>query len=206
MSDDDAADEETSPGRPDHPARRPAGEPTPDEADERYLTGEDGSEDAGSEDADAGPVDSRGVFTRILDRVPAWVADLGAGFLLASTLISLILTAFAAYSLATGWYVSLDLPPSRVVTMVVVFGLSTLFQAVAVRWARQRVKWMWVMLATAMGMLSIVGSPFALPAAVCLFISKRHFAVATPIGLMGDESEEGDEAGDAGEGSEADAT
>lgn len=198
MSDDDATDEGVAPGRPDHPARPPTDDPTPDEADGRYVTGEGGADAAGGEEAevdDTAP--TPGVFTRILDRVPAWVADLGAGCLLASTIITFILAAFSAYALATGWYGSLGLSASRTLLMVVVFGIATVFQGAAVRWARRRVRWMWVMLAAAMGMLSIVGAPFALPGAAFLFVSKRHFAMSTPMGLIGDEGEEADEGGEA---------
>lgn len=201
MSDDDATDD-LAPGRPDHPARPPGDEPTPDDADERYVTGADGEdEESGAEDG----VDRRGVFTRVLDAVPGWVVDLGAGCLLASTLATLIASAVGGYYLATGTYARAGIAPSRLVTWLVVTGLATVFQALAVRWARKRIRWMWVMLAASMGMLSVAGTVFALPAAGLLFLSKRHFAMSTPADLIpGGDDESGAGEAESGTG-EADA-
>jgi hypothetical protein len=188
MSDDtgDAAGDE------DHPARGASGTPTPDDPDGRYVTGEGGTstgDDRSSED------DQRGLATRILDRVPVQVVSLGAGFLLTSTLVTFVVAAWGLYSLVSGQYAALGFPPTQVLLLVVTFGFATVFQAAAVRWARRRVKWTWVMLACAMGTVSVVASPLALPASILLFLGKRHFTMSTPFWVIrGDDDDDADAA------------
>jgi hypothetical protein len=173
-----------------HPARRASGMPTPDDPGERYETGE------GTTTADERPEeDQRGLATRLLDLVPVQVVALGAGFLLASTLVTFLVAAWGLYTLVTGAYASLGFPPTQVLLLVVTFGFATVFQATAVRWARRRVKWTWVMLACAMGTVSVVASPLALPAAALLFVGKRHFTMSTPFWVIrGDDGESEDAA------------
>ncbi|MEF8819571.1 MAG: hypothetical protein V5A82_08255 [Haloferacaceae archaeon] len=186
MSDDTAetADDE------DHPARQATGVPTPDDPAERYETGE---AEATAEERPAD--DQRGFATRVLDLVPVQVVALGAGFLLASTVVTFIVAAWGLYTLVTGAYASLGFPPTQVLLLVVTFGFATVFQAIAVRWARRRVKWTWVMLACAMGTVSVVASPLALPASLLLFVGKRHFTMSTPFWVIrGDDGENEDAA------------
>jgi hypothetical protein len=173
-----------------HPARQSSGVPTPDDPAERYETGE------GESTADQRPADDqRGLATRLLDLVPVQVVALGAGFLLTSTLVTFVVAAWGLYTLVTGAYVSLGFPPAQVLLLVVTFGFATVFQAAAVRWARSRVKWTWVMLACAMGTVSVVASPLALPASVLLFLGKRHFTMSTPFWVIrGDDGENEDAA------------
>jgi hypothetical protein len=77
-----------------------------------------------------------------------------------------------------------------VVLLLVTFGFTTVFQALAVRWARRRIKWTWVMLACAMATVSVVASPVSLPAAALLFVGKRHFTVSTPFWVVsGDDTD-----------------
>jgi hypothetical protein len=168
-------------GDEDHPAQGASGPPAPDNADERYATGES---EASTSDGLSPEDDQRGIATRILDLVPVQVVALGAGFLLASTLVTLVVAAWGLYSLASGQYAALGFPPAQVLLLVVTFGFATLFQAAAVRWARRRVKWTWVMLACAMGTVSVVASPLALPASVLLFLGKRHFTMSTPFWVI----------------------
>jgi hypothetical protein len=190
-----------SDGAPDdesHPARQSTGAPTPDDADERYVTGEDDERRADERPSavDTDPdTDERGLATRLLDRVPVQVTALGAGFLLASTLVTFVVAAWGVYTLASGTYTALDAPPAQVLLLVVTFGFATVFQGLAVRWARQRVKWTWVMLACAMGTVSVVASPLALPASVLLFLGKRHFTMSTPFWVIrGDDESDQDAA------------
>jgi hypothetical protein len=189
MSDETAAEAADE----DHPARQASGFPTPDDPGERYETGEGGTT------ADKRPEDDeRGLATRILDLVPVQVVALGAGFLLASTLVTFIVAAWGLYTLVTGAYTSLGFPPTQVLLLVVTFGFATVFQAAAVRWARRRVKWTWVMLACAMGTVSVVASPLALPGSILLFLGKRHFTMSTPFWVIrGDDGENENENEDA---------
>ncbi|MFB6156446.1 MAG: hypothetical protein ABEJ34_01210 [Haloferacaceae archaeon] len=184
MSDRTAEEADDDP----HPARESTGAPAPDDPDERYETGT-GETAANDRPAD----DQRGVATRLLDLVPVQVTALGAGFLLASTLVTFVVAAWGLYTLVTGAYASLGFAPARVLLLVVTFGFATVFQAAAVRWARRRVKWTWVMLACAMGTVSVVASPLALPAAVLLFVGKRHFTMSTPFWVIQGDDEGEDE-------------
>lgn len=173
-------------GDADHPARGASGAPAPDDADGRYATGESEPSTSGGLSPED---DQRGIATRILDRVPVQVVALGAGFLLASTLVTFVVAAWGLYSLVSGQYAVLGFPPTQVILLVVTFGFATVFQATAVRWARRRVKWTWVMLACAMGTVSVVASPLALPAAILLFLGKRHFTMSTPFWVIQSEDD-----------------
>lgn len=174
-----------------HPGTGTTDAPTGDAGGERYRSGEAASAADGADEAD-----ERGFITRILDRVPEATVALGAGFLLTSTLITCLVFVFGLYSLVTGSYTTVQVgeqvgvPPAQVLLLVVTFGLSTVFQAVSVRWARRRTNWTWVMLACGMGTVSVVASPFALPAAFLLFVGKRHFTMSTPFWVIGGDDED----------------
>lgn len=163
----------------DHPGAGTSDAPAPDAGGGRYRTGE------AAETADE--ADGAG---SLLDRVPEATVALGAGCLLAATLITLFVFAVGVYTLLTGSYATLQVGettgvrPSQVLLLVVTFGFATAFQAVGVRWARRRTNWTWVMLGCAMGTVSVVASPFALPAAALLFLGKRHFSMSTPFWVI----------------------
>lgn len=115
----------------------------------------------------------------ILAGIPEWVIPLGAGCLLASTLLVLGATAFTAYSLANGRYYGYAGWELGLATFQ--FSLATVLQAVGVYFARKRVRWMIVMLAAIIGTLTIIAIPFTLVAIVCLGLGKYHFTQATPV-------------------------
>jgi hypothetical protein len=114
----------------------------------------------------------------LLARVPEWVVPLGAGSLAASTLITTAIAIFIAYSIATGQRYGFE--SYELYLAEVQFILVTLFQAVGVYFARQRIRWIWVMLAAILGSLAFVTIPFTAVAVVCLGIGKYHFASHTP--------------------------
>ena len=187
----------------DHPGAGTDKTPRGDAGEERYRTGGSESESGPGSVAGAPEADDRGIVTRLLDRVPKATVALGAGFLLASTLITGVIAVYGLFALVSGSYTSLtvdgsSVPAARLLLFVVLFALATVFQATGVRWARRRVKWTWVMLACAMGTVSVVASPMALPAAVLLFVSKRHFTMSTPFWVVSgdDEAESETEAED----------
>lgn len=169
----------------DHPGTGTAETPSGGTGSERYA-----GADADVSSAAAAESDDRGIVTRLLDRVPEATVALGAGFLLASMLVTAAVTVFGLYNLVTGNYVGFGASAAQVVLLVVTFGFTTVFQALAVRWARRRIKWTWVMLACAMATVSVVASPMSLPAAALLFVGKRHFTVSTPFWVVsGDDTD-----------------
>lgn len=114
----------------------------------------------------------------LLARVPEWVVPLGAGSLAASTLMTTAIAIFIAYSIMTGKHYGFELYELYLAEFQ--FILATLFQAVGVYFARQRIRWIWVMLASVLGSLAFVTIPFTVVAVVCLGIGKYHFSSYTP--------------------------
>ncbi len=168
-----------------HPGAGTAEPPSGGTGSERYA-----GTDADVSGAAVAESDDRGIVTRLLDRVPEATVALGAGFLLASTFLTAAVTVFGLYNLVTGNYVGFGASAAQVVLLLVTFGFTTVFQALAVRWARRRIKWTWVMLACAMATVSVVASPVSLPAAALLFVGKRHFTVSTPFWVVsGDDTD-----------------
>lgn len=114
----------------------------------------------------------------LLARVPEWVVPLGAGSLMASALITTGISVFIAYSIATGQRYGFE--PYELYLAQFQFILATIFQAVGVYFARQRVRWIWVMLAAVLGSLAFVTIPFTALAILCLGVGKYHFSSHTP--------------------------
>lgn len=141
---------------------------------------EGGGGDVGGTDRD------EAVREPLLARVPEWVVALGAGALLASTLITLGAAAFTGYSITAGRYYGYQ--PWQIGLATLQFGAATIFQAAGVYFARRRVRWMIVMLAAILGSLTFIALPFSFVALVCVGIGKYHFAQTTPAALLrGDE-------------------
>ncbi|WP_458189023.1 hypothetical protein [Haladaptatus sp. NG-WS-4] len=120
--------------------------------------------------------------THLLARVPGWVVALGAGSLMTATLITLVGTVFLWYSVSQGLFYGYE--PYEIVLAGVQFTGVTAFQAIGVHWARQRVRWMWVMLAAIAGSLTFVALPFTAVALVCIGLGKYHFTLETPTNVI----------------------
>lgn len=114
----------------------------------------------------------------LLARVPEWVVALGAGSLLASTLVTLGATAFVGYGFATGQFFGYQ--PYQIGLATMQFTGATIFQAFGVYFARKRVRWLLVMLAAILGSLTFIALPFTVVALVCIGLGKYHFAQSTP--------------------------
>lgn len=119
---------------------------------------------------------------RLLARVPRWVLTLGAGSLFTATLITLVGSLFLWYSISQRRFYGYE--PYKVTLLAVQFTGVTLFQAVAVRWARNRIRWMWVMLAAIAGSLTFVPIPFTAVSLLCVGLGKYHFTFDTPKSLI----------------------
>jgi len=117
-----------------------------------------------------------------LARVPEWVVALGAGSLLAATVLTLIGSLFLWYNVVQRQFFGYE--PYQVVLLAVQFTSVTAFQAVGVRWARARVRWMWVMLAAVGGSLTFVALPFTALALLCVGLGKYHFTMDTPATVI----------------------
>lgn len=115
---------------------------------------------------------------RVLERVPRWVVPLGAGFLLASTIVALVGTAYGWYSVLTGR--TYGFPAYGLVLLSLEFTFVTVIQAVATRWARQGVRWTWVMVIAFLGLFLFVTIPFNVAAIILLGLGNRHFTARTP--------------------------
>ena len=155
-------------------------EPAPDAGETRYRTGEGGD---GGETATEGSLaeiaeEEPEPEARLLDRVPENVVPLGAGSLFTSTLLSGGACLVALWGLTTGRYFGFE--PFQITLAVVQWGFATMVQGAGVYFARKRTRWLVVMLGAAAGVLSIVGLPFAILAALCLGLGKNHFAMTTP--------------------------
>ncbi|WP_435181068.1 hypothetical protein [Halorussus sp. AFM4] len=119
---------------------------------------------------------------KLLARVPEWVVALGAGSLLAATVLTGIGSLFLWYSVSQGRFYGFA--PYQVVMLAVQFTAVTAFQALAVRWARARIRWMWVMLAAIGGSLTFVALPFTSVALLCVGLGKYHFTFDTPMSIV----------------------
>lgn len=115
----------------------------------------------------------------LLAGVPEWVVALGAGSLLASTLITLGAAAFAGYSITAGQFYGYQ--PWQLGLATFQFSAATVFQAAGVYFARKRIRWLLVMLAAILGSLTFIALPFTVVALVCIGLGKYHFAQVTPI-------------------------
>ncbi|WP_227356457.1 hypothetical protein [Haladaptatus salinisoli] len=149
-------------------------------ASDRYRTGADETDvDAVENRADQHVPEED---ARLLARVPEWVVALGAGALLTATLITLAGSAFLWYSVSQGRFYGYQ--PYEIVLAGVQFTAVTAFQAVGVRWARRRIRWMWVMLAAIAGSLTFVALPFTAVALACIGLGKYHFTLDTPANVV----------------------
>ena len=119
---------------------------------------------------------------KLLARVPEWVVALGAGSLLAATLLTGIGSLFLWYSVTQRQFYGFA--PYKVVLLAVQFTGVTAFQALGVRWARARIRWMWVMLAAIGGSLTFVALPFTAVALLCVGLGKYHFTFDTPASVI----------------------
>ncbi len=119
---------------------------------------------------------------RLLARVPEWVVTLGAGSLFTATLITLVGSIFLWYSVSQRRFYGYE--PYKVVLLAVQFTGVTLFQSVGVRWARSRIRWMWVMLAAIAGSLTFVALPFTAVTLLCVGLGKYHFTFDTPTSVI----------------------
>ena len=157
--------------RPAHPGvdEATAGDPTPDDADAQYRTGETDERPDEPEDE---PAES------FFARVPESVVSLGSGALLTTALLTTVAALFTGYSAATGTHFGFE--PYQILLAALQFFFASALQWSGLYFARQRVRWLWVMLAALSGIFSIIGLPFAILAVVCLFLGRYHFASYTP--------------------------
>ena len=115
----------------------------------------------------------------VLARVPEWVVALGAGSLATATLMTFVAALFMGYSFATGqWY---GFQPYQIGFATLQFAAVTVFQAAGIHYARERTRWMWVMLAAIAGSLTLVVLPFTVLALCCIGLGKHHFSSYTSV-------------------------
>lgn len=160
---DTGDDADDAPGGPDPSRKRPIERTSGDAEAEASPTADDGSEP-------------------LWARVPEWVVPLGAGFLLAATLVTLAAAGFVAYSLATGR--TYDYARWQLVLALVQFGFVTALLGLGTRYARQRRRWLVAVLAALAGSLTGIAAPLTLPALACLGLGKYHFSLDTPAERM----------------------
>lgn len=116
---------------------------------------------------------------RLLARVPEWVVALGAGTLATATLVTGVAAVFMAYSFVTGqWY---GFRPYQIGFATLQFTGVTVFQAAGTYFARQRTRWMWVMLAAIAGSLTLIVLPFTVITLCCIGLGKYHFSSYTSV-------------------------
>lgn len=113
-----------------------------------------------------------------LARIPEWVVPLGAGCLAAATGITLVGALYGWYAVVTGQ--TLGYPQFYIILAAAEFSFVTVLQAVGTHYARQRIKWMWTMLAAIFGAFTFVVVPLSIVAVLCLGSGKYHFASHTP--------------------------
>lgn len=121
----------------------------------------------------------------VLARVPEAVIPLGAGSLATATLLTLAGAGFIAYSIATGQFYGYQ--PYQIFLAGFQFSVATIAQVIGVHFARQRVRWTWVMIAGALGTLTFIALPFSVLALVCLGLGKYHFSSHTPQSVIAGE-------------------
>ena len=119
---------------------------------------------------------------RLLARVPEWVVPLGAGSLLTATLVTLAGTVFLWYSVSQRRFYGYE--PYQITLAAVQFTGVTAFQAVGVHWARNRIRWMWVMLAAVAGSLTFIALPFTAVTLLCVGLGRYHFTLETPTKVI----------------------
>lgn len=116
---------------------------------------------------------------QLLARVPEWVVALGAGALATATLLTFVAALFMGYSFATNqWY---GYPPYQIGFATLQFTGVTIFQAAGTYYARERTRWMWVMLAAIAGSLTLIVLPFTVVALFCIGLGKYHFSSYTSV-------------------------
>jgi hypothetical protein len=116
---------------------------------------------------------------RLLARVPEWIVALGAGSLAAATLVTFVAALFMGYSFATSqWY---GYQPYQIGFATLQFTGVTVFQAAGTHFARERTRWMWVMLAAIAGSLTLIVLPFTVVALFCIGLGKYHFSAYTSV-------------------------
>lgn len=116
---------------------------------------------------------------RLLARVPEWVVALGAGTLATSTLLTLVAALFMGYSFVTGQLYGYQ--PYQIAFATLQFTGVTIFQAAGTYYARDRTRWMWVMLSAIAGSLTLIVLPFTVVTLFCIGIGKYHFASHTSM-------------------------
>lgn len=151
------------------------------DADE--AVGVDASTD-GQSDQNQSPKTEQG----ILDKVPEWVVPLGGGFLLAATLITVVMTIVMTYLILTanftGPFSPLRRYASRLWAVELKLLLATGFQSVGTYFAWQRTHWGVVLITCLLGSFVVLTIPFLLPAFILLGLGKRHFSLNTPANLV----------------------
>jgi hypothetical protein len=116
---------------------------------------------------------------RLLARVPEWVVALGAGTLATATLVTCVAALFMAYSFVTSqWY---GYQPYQIAFATLQFTGVTIFQAVGTYFARDRTRWMWVMLSAIAGSLTLIVLPFTVVTLFCIGLGKYHFSSYTSV-------------------------
>ncbi|SHG41053.1 hypothetical protein [Halobaculum gomorrense] len=115
----------------------------------------------------------------VLARVPEWPVTLGAGCLAAAALVTVAGAAFFGYAFLTE--AAVGIAPSRLALATVQFGVVSVLLGLGTRFARQRRRWLFVMIAGAAGLLTIVAAPLALVAIVTIGLGRYHFALNTPM-------------------------
>jgi hypothetical protein len=115
----------------------------------------------------------------LLTRVPEWVVALGAGSLATATLLTSVAALFMGYSFVTSqWY---GYQPYQIGFATLEFTLVTVFQAAGTYYARDRTRWMWVMLAAIAGSLTLIVLPFTIVTLFCIGLGKYHFSSYMPV-------------------------
>ena len=128
------------------------------------MTDQTGSTDQHAVDEDDG----------LLARIPEWVVALGAGTLATSTLLTCAAALFMGYSVVTSqWY---GFQPYQIWFATLQFTAVTIFQAAGTYYARDRTRWMWVMLSAIAGSLTLIVLPFTVVALFCIGLGKYHFS------------------------------
>lgn len=145
--------------------------------EEIYRTGEDEAPAEAEERPEEEP-EEEPAGSGLLGRVPEWVVALGAGCLLAATLITAFMAVFVSYLLVTDQL--FGFARSRLMLGLVQFVVLTITQAVGVYLARKRMRWMFTMIFAIMGATALLTLPFSIPAVALLWLGKRHFQHSTP--------------------------
>ncbi|PSP76220.1 hypothetical protein BRC86_01820 [Halobacteriales archaeon QS_3_64_16] len=130
--------------------------------------------------------DDRTAGGPMLAGVPEGVVAFGAGSLATATLLTLAGGIFILYSIVVGQFYGYQ--PYQLSLAAFQFAVATVAQLLGVYFARQRVRWTWVMLGAALGTLTFVALPFSVLALACLGVGKYHFASHTPRSVIAGEN------------------